>query len=227
MRHAEVEYYADPARPVAATAVAITARGVEQARAAGRALAAIQFDRVITSGLPRTDQTALAVVQQLSNAPRDPVFETWPELQEIRHGPLEDFPTDQLADAFLRPFRGRPPMDATYCGGEAVGSLLTRVSAAMERLYDDDSWHTILIVAHGGTNRAILSWVLTGGAAFFGHFEQSFACINIIDGDPAHLIVRATNHVPRDPVHASTRASTVELILEQYLDYRAAAKAAS
>jgi broad specificity phosphatase PhoE len=84
----------------------------------------------------------------------------------------------------------------------------------MDRLYADD-WHTILVVLHGGVNRAVLSWAIGGPGAFFGHFEQSPACINIIDGDPQRFIVRTVNFTAYDPVHLGPRHSTLDETLAQ------------
>src|SRR3954466_3153212 len=58
MRHAEVLYVGERDPEV----VHLTERGLEQAAAAHRALAGIEFDLVVTSGLPRTIETAEVVV---------------------------------------------------------------------------------------------------------------------------------------------------------------------
>jgi broad specificity phosphatase PhoE len=78
-----------------------------------------------------------------------------------------EIPDEDLEEAFLSAFRGIPPSDATFLGGETIGSLAERVGAAMNRLYADD-WHTILVVMHGHVNRAVLSWAIGGPGTFFG-----------------------------------------------------------
>jgi probable phosphoglycerate mutase len=218
MRHGEVAYF-DPARPVAYEEVVLTDAGAEQARAAGRALSDVQFDRVVTTGLRRTIQTAQIVVEQLVAPPAESTFESVPELEELRGGDVSVIPDQELEESFLMAFRGSAPRHASFLGGETVGSLVDRVGAAMERLHDDDSWHTLLVVAHGGVNRAILSGILAGPGTFLGHLEQSPGCINIIDGGP-EFVVRAVNVTPYDPVHLGPRITTLEDMLEQYRDYR-------
>jgi phosphoserine phosphatase len=89
MRHAQVAYFAD-GRPLRPDLVPLTAEGREQARAARELLAGIDFDRVITSGLPRTLETA-RIVSPSSSEP-----EVWPELREIESGRLGDIPEDEL-----------------------------------------------------------------------------------------------------------------------------------
>ena len=70
---------------------------------------------------------------------------------------------------------------------------------------------------HGGVNRAILSYALTGERMFLGHFEQAPACVNVLDlGDAGEWIVRAVNVAPYDLLHLSHRQTTMERYWEQY-----------
>lgn len=219
MRHGDVIYFGDPAQPLAHEDVALTEAGVEQAIAAGCALAPIRFDRVITSGLTRTLQTAELVVAQLEEPPANPMFESWPDLQEFRPGPVGEIADDELEAGFMTAFSGTPPRDASFLGGETVGSLVDRVAGALARLHADDSWHTVLLVLHGGVNRAVISWAIAGPGSFFAHFEQSPGCINIVDGGP-EFVVRGVNITPYDPAHLGPRSTTLEEMLDQYREYR-------
>ena len=221
MRHGEVSYFGDPTRRVETEAVVLTPTGIEQARAAGRALAGVAFDRVVTSGLPRTTCTAELAVEQLAQPPRDPVIREDSDLQEFRVGDMHAIPDAELEAAFLTTWRGRPAREAAFMTGETVGSVVDRVGAAMDRIHADDGWHTLLLVAHGGTNRAILSACLAGAGAFFGDIEQSLGCINIVDfGDGT--VVRTVNYTPDDPVHLGPRSTTLEDMLAELRAYRAA-----
>lgn len=201
MRHAAVAYFED-GRPVRPETVPLTGEGREQARAAAALLEGIRFDRVITSGLPRTLETARIV------AP-DAEPESWPELREVEPGRLDDIPEDELERAFLEAWRGVVPEEAKFLGGETVGALLDRVLGALDRLLADPDWDLALAVLHGGVNRAIISHALTGGRAMFGNLEQSPACINVLDvGDD--WIVRAVNMTPVDLAHGGSRLRTME-----------------
>ena len=177
--------------------VPLTAEGREEARAAAAMLEGIRFDRVITSGLPRTLETARIV------AP-DAEPESWPELREIESGRLGDIPEDELERAFVEVWRDVVPEETKFLGGETIGSLLDRVLPALDRLLADPDWDIVLAVLHGGVNRAIISYALTGGRAMFGNLEQSPACINVLDiGDD--WIVRAVNTTPIDLAHRGSR----------------------
>jgi broad specificity phosphatase PhoE len=209
MRHARVAYFED-GRPLRPDLVSLTDEGRDQARAAAALLDGIGFDRVITSGLPRTLETASIVAPG-----REP--ESSPELREIESGRLGTIPEDELEAAFVGTWRDVVPEDTPFLGGETIRSLLDRVLPAVDRLVADPDWDVLLAVLHGGVNRAILSYALTGGRAFLGNFEQSSGCINVLDvGED--WVVRAVNVSPTDPAHLASRLRTME---ELWAEFRA------
>jgi broad specificity phosphatase PhoE len=210
MRHAEVSYFGVDGAPVDPREVPLNDEGVEQAGAVARALRDIELDRVLTSGLLRTLETASIVAPDV--AP-----ESWPELREIQGGRLSEIPADALEHEFVHAFRGVIPNESRFLRGESIGELFDRVLPAVERLVVDDGWHTALAVLHGGVNRAILSYALTGERMFLGHFEQAPACVNVLDlGAGGEWIVRAVNVAPYDLLHLSHRDTTMERYWEQY-----------
>jgi broad specificity phosphatase PhoE len=208
MRHARVAYFED-GRPRRPELVPLTDEGREQARAAAAVLNGIEFDRVITSGLPRTLETARIVAPGAEP-------ESWPELREIESGRLGDIPEDELERAFVETWRGVVPEEARFLVGETVGSLLDRVLPAVDRLLADPDWDVVLAVLHGGVNRAILSYALTGGRAFLGNFEQSPGCINVLDVGGDDWVVRAVNTSPTDLAHRVGRLRTMEELWAEF-----------
>jgi broad specificity phosphatase PhoE len=207
MRHAEVSYF-DNGRPVRPEHVALTEAGREQARAAAEAFEGVHFDRVVTSGLARALETARIVAPGLEP-------ESWPDLRELETGRLADIPEEELEREFVGAFENVVPEEARFLGGETIGSLFDRVVPALERLLADPAWDVVLIVAHGGVNRAILSHALTGGRLFLGNFEQAPGCINVLDvGDD--WVVRAVNVTPYDPLHLRGRHTTMEELWQQF-----------
>jgi broad specificity phosphatase PhoE len=208
MRHAAVAYF-DDGRPLRPDDVPLTDEGIEQARAAEEALAGVEFDRVLTSGLPRTVETARIVAPSVEP-------EAWEDLRELEGGRLGDIPEDELERTFVRAFHGVVPEDARFLGGETIGSLFDRVLPALDWLLADPEWDVALAVLHGGVNRAILSYALTGEQMFLGGFEQAPACINVLDVDPSGWIVRAVNVAPYDPVHLRGRLTTMEELWAEF-----------
>jgi probable phosphoglycerate mutase len=208
MRHGAVSYFDPDGRPLPPDDVSLTDEGRAQAAAAGRLLEPIVFDRVLTSGLPRTNETARIVVPEAA-------LEEWPDLQEIRGERLSSIPPGELEEAFVHAFRGVVPLEKRFLGGETIGALFDRVLPALERLLADETWDTVLAVLHGAVNRAIMSFALTGERMFLGHFEQAPGCVNVLDvGD--EWIVRAVNIAPTDLAHAATRLTTMEHYWAQY-----------
>lgn len=221
MRHGSVDYFDAAGRPYPPDDVPLTAHGVAQARAMGEALAAhrVAPDRVVTSGLRRTRETAQHV---LAAAHLTVPVEHWPDLQEIRGGKLSAIRDDELRDAFLAAFEGAVARETRFLGGETIGELLDRVLPALQRLLADERWDTALLVAHGGVNRAVLSWFLTGRSAFFGGLAQDAGCLNVIDvgPTPATSVVRVVNFCAIDALRTGTRLSTMEELLLKYLKSR-------
>ena len=206
MRHGQVAYFVD-GRPVDPNEVRLTEEGRRETRVTAGALARITFDRVITSGLPRAVETARIVAPH-----REP--EAWPDLRELEPGRRLADLTDPEA-AFTGAFNGVLPDDAAFLGGETYGSLLDRAVPALQRLADEPGWDVALVVAHGGTIRALLSFALLGRRVFLGNFELAPASISILDvGED--WIVRAVNVTPFDLAHTRTRLRTMEELWAQY-----------
>jgi broad specificity phosphatase PhoE len=210
LRHAEVAYFDEHGQPVAPDEVPLTPTGRRQARRAGAALAGVRFDRVLTSGLPRTVETARLA------APSARV-EAWPELRELVPGRLAELAPDELEAAFLGAFRGVLPGPTRFLGGETIDALFDRVLPALERLLADPGWDTVLAVLHGGVNRALLSYALSGRRLFLGAIEQAPTCINVLDVDRAGgFVVRAVNATPWDPAYLAGRSTTMEELWAQF-----------
>jgi probable phosphoglycerate mutase len=207
MRHGAVSYF-EAGRPLRPETVSLNDEGREQARAAAAALAGVRFDRVLTSGLPRTLETARLV------AP-DAEPESRPELRELETGRLAEIPEDELERTFVTAFKDVVPEESRFLGGETIASLFDRVLPAVDELLRDREWDVVLAVLHGGVNRAIISFALTGGRTFLGSLEQAPGCINVLDvaGD---WVVRAVNVTPYDLAHQRGRLTTMEELWSEY-----------
>jgi probable phosphoglycerate mutase len=211
MRHAQVRYFqGEHPRDVL-----LTEAGRLQASAAAEALREVSFDRVITSGLPRTLETARAIAPNAE-------LEEIPALREIESGELRGVAPDVVQEMMTAAFRGIVPLDTPFLGGETIGELFDRVVPEIDALREDESWDVVLLVLHGAVNRAILSHALTGDRIFLGAFEQAPACINVLDVDgEGSFIVRAVGYTPYDPAHVrAARQTTMEQLWQEYLDAR-------
>lgn len=221
MRHGSVDYFRQDGTPVESHGVPLNAQGRLQADAAGAVLAkeGMKFDHVLVSGLPRTVETARRVLAAAGQSHLP--LEVEPALAEIRGGSLDDIPADRLEEAFTKPFTTtRDAESMRFLNGESIGEMLDRVLPPFDAVLARKDWDCLLLVLHGGVNRALLSRALAGGRAFFGRFEQSPACINIIDVGERDLIVRATNLAPTQWLYARERHTSMERLLAQYAQTR-------
>jgi probable phosphoglycerate mutase len=212
LRHGDVSYFPE-GRPAPPESVPLNEEGRAQAQAAARALAEAPLDRAISSGLPRTDQTAAIVVGE-----RDLAVEVQPALREIRPGRLADIPPEALHSTFTEALTRPLTADDRFMMGESFGELQARVLPAFQALIADRSWQRLLIVAHGAVNRVILADVLGVGLESFGHLEQDPACINIFDLDGrGYGIIRLLNYTPYSAVKAGIELTSME---RYFLEYR-------
>ncbi len=197
LRHAEAAYVNADGTPVEDTRIApLTPNGRTQAQSQARLLADVQFDRAVCSGLPRTVETATAIL-----VGRDgPALETVPALAEIQGGDRSQ-PIDDLKAWFAHvanPWADAAHPEARFLGGERFVDFEARVIPAFRALLADPAWRTLLLVAHGGVNRLILNHVMNLPWQGTMSIEQDACCINIVDVDqgpdgPRRYLVRAIN----------------------------------
>lgn len=96
MRHADVRYADAAGRPLCSESGPLTEEGRRQAQAVGEVLSPVGLDRAVSSGLPRTVETAELVL-----AGRGLRAEVREALQEIRPGRVGDIVLEDLKDTFL------------------------------------------------------------------------------------------------------------------------------
>ena len=221
MRHGSVTYFDPSGKPLQPESASLTDAGVLQAKAAGKLFASQQakFDRVIVSGLIRTVETAQHV---LAETGQQITVETRPNLVELKGGHLGSIADADLKTAFHGAFDGMVQENTRFLGGESVGELLDRVIPEIDALRAAPDWDIALLVLHGGVNRAVLSYLLSGQRMMMGGLAQAPACINAVDvGDAkSDVVLRAMNVSPTDYLQTETRKTTMESLFEHYEQYR-------
>ncbi|AFV77429.1 histidine phosphatase family protein [Thermus oshimai] len=200
LRHGEVDYFPG-GRPVPPEGVGLTPKGRAQAEAVRALLREVPLDLAVHSGLPRTEET-LAIVLEGRGVP----VEAWPAFREIRPGRLKE-----LADpekAFREAFHPGS-LEERFLGGESYGAFLDRVLSAYEALLARP-WDTLLLVAHGGVIRALLSYALTGERRLLGGLEVAPCGLSILDLGQPNLL-RVHNLIAYEPLPQSRLSSMEEL----------------
>jgi phosphoserine phosphatase len=186
MRHGHVDYFTKEVREAGSTdLVHLTPLGREQAQASGAALSHVRFDRALSSGLPRTMQTAEIVLAANAEAGHLTLGSDR-ALVEIKggRGAIEAPRTrEELAARMAFEFDQAAEPGARMMGGDVFADVQARATGAINRLLAASGWHTALVVAHEGVNRLILSWMTGNALSGVQAFEQDLACINILDFD--------------------------------------------
>ena len=221
-RHGAVDYINENGEWVAdPDIVDLNARGKAQAASMAELFAGVHVDKALCTGLPRTRETGEMILGD-----REIELGVFSELAEIR--PLKGETAggyDIYADIAFSHWRA-PEDDARFLRGERYHDFYARISAAMETLLADPSWHDLAVFAHGGTNAAILGWATGVGLEAFGLLDQSMCCLNIIDFDfnkAAQLVrktVRAMNISADDPVMRNRNAGDMEMLARRILKWQ-------
>jgi probable phosphoglycerate mutase len=220
LRHADVEYFDATGQPHRPETVPLTEAGRDQARAAANALAEVSFDRALTSGLLRTEETARLILEG-----RAVPLESDIRLREIETGRMSDW-ASVSPEMVLRVVLGALPHDlepeVAFLGGETFASLAARVDAAWRDLLARQDWRTLLVVAHGVVNRLVLTRLLNAPLGALGRLEQDACCMNLIEVDDAGVpLVRLVNHTADNPHKLGMHLSTLEGLYRQFLQGRA------
>lgn len=223
-RHGAVDYVGADGRAVAdADSVPLNDKGRAQARALAELFRDVEIDRAVCSTLPRTRETGERVLR--SHGIELQAFE---RLREIRRREsLNPTDLDLVHDLAYGHFRAHEP-GHRYLGGETYTEFLARVTGAMRELLAEDGWRQLAVFAHGGTNAAVLGWVLGLGERGFGVIDQATACVNIIDVDTApetgavrRFIVRAMNVTVDDAIKDGRRHGDLEKLARYFLNLSA------
>jgi len=160
----------------------LTEKGLRQADLLGRALRDTPFDIVYSSTLERCAVTLGKILEHRTGTRTLPlVFAN--ELKEVNLGVLQGRPhTEWKASIAGDPMAWRPQ------GGESWLDLQVRVMDYVRRTILPGGQREILVVAHGGVNRSMLSAVtgLTMGQTWQGAgvgTPQENTCVNTIEFD--------------------------------------------
>ncbi|NWG46338.1 MAG: histidine phosphatase family protein [Alphaproteobacteria bacterium] len=216
-RHGDVAYLnPDGTRVPDSRLVNLTPKGEAEADTKAEIFRSVSIDRAVSSGLPRTRQTAERVLRHHDLPIEDrPAFE---EIRSNRRGPLDIAELERVAYAFADAHHP----DARYGNGERFADFEARVLGGLMALLAEPGWQRLALFAHGGVNRIVIGWALGAGLVAFGRLEQDTCCVNVIDvdqeadGSVRRTIVRAVNVTASDPLKADRSLTTLETMAMRY-----------
>jgi broad specificity phosphatase PhoE len=177
----------------------LTDRGLAQAEAIARRLAAEVNDAVAlyTSPLPSARRTAEVIGQALG---LDPV--PLDGLREINFGDMDGVTLEEMKtlypDLYER-WRDRMNVEFTWPGGESRSGFFRRVEATCRDILARHSQGTVLIVAHGGTLRAMLACLLPEQMSQWWGYELGHCTLTRVlleDGRASLIALNDATHLP-------------------------------
>lgn len=170
--------------------VPLSPLGEAQLEVLAARLRAARFDAIYCSDLRRTRRSAeiLAAPHRLT-----PIVE--PALREFAMGQWEGLTAEEIRALDAAAFRawmadvGR----FHFPGGESLQDLEARVWPAFQRILARHAGGTVAVVAHGGSNRAILCRALGLGPDRLLALGQDYAALSVLERTDADWTLRILN----------------------------------
>lgn len=192
LRHGEV-VRAETRRFIGHLDVPLSPGGEAQCAAQARRLAPLRIDAVYSSDLERARRSG-----EIIGAPHGLTPRPLAALREMAMGRWEGLTADEI--------RAREPEafsdwmtrigEFPFPGGESVPDLLARVGPAFDRIVAGASDGAIAIVAHGGTNRALLCRALGLPLERLLALGQDYGALSVLEGTGDGWVLRRLNERP-------------------------------
>jgi alpha-ribazole phosphatase len=168
--------------------VAITENGIEQCRRLAEILKNVPFDRVITSGLLRSRQSAQIIRPEMA-------AEAISAFDELDFGDWEGRHYRELIEQDNERY-------AAWCndwihqappGGESFSDFQQRINAGLEDIVSQQQQGSLLLVGHQGTLRVITLLLLNMPASAFWHFTFAHGAYSLIELEQGHAVIQKIN----------------------------------
>ena len=189
-RHAEYDHPEDVGF-VGQRDLPLNEAGIRQAQGLARGMRETHLTAIWCSDLQRSRRTAEIVAEGRSMVPR-----ALRELREITHGQWEGLTSEEVRRRFPQDWARWQTERTSFRGpgAESFEDVRQRVIPAFEGVVAG-STGDVLIVAHMGVNRAILSHVLDMPLRSIFRLSQDYACLNVIALGEAGYTLQLMNRV--------------------------------
>ncbi len=178
VRHGEIDCGGEK-RYIGITDLPLSRKGMDQAYSLREYFSGISMEKAYTSPLTRCIQTSGIILRDRGiEAVQAEAF------KEINMGEWEYMPFDHIKSRFPEQYEKRGQYMDSFIppGGESFIQLRERVMPVFERIVDSVGGN-ILIVAHAGVNRVILSGLLEFPPGDIFKLPQPYGCVNILHMD--------------------------------------------
>lgn len=164
--------------------------GIDQAEKLRERLEDVAIDAAYSSGLQRAKKTA-----EIAAEPHGLTVEQRDGLNERNYGIYEGKPADEYHSA-LDAFDGSR-YEWQPEGGEHMRDVAERGMTALNQIKDTHENETVLVLAHGTMNRALMASMLGAEPGYGLVFSQANTCLNNIRWRPGWNIryVNDTRHL--------------------------------
>ena len=192
LRHGEV-LRAETRRFIGHLDVPLSAGGEAQCLAQARRLAAVRIDALYSSDLERARRSG-----EIIGAPHGLRPTPLPALREMAMGRWEGLTADEI--------RAREPAafhdwmtrlgEFPFPGGESVPDLVARAGPAFDGIVAGAAAGVVVIIAHGGTNRALLCRALGVPLERLLAFGQDYGALSVLERTSRGWLLRRLNERP-------------------------------
>jgi len=189
-RHGETEWNS-AFRFQGRTDVPLGGRGLAQAELLALRLAKVPLDRIYSSPLARAHQTASVVAGMNENTGEVTAIE---EFSEMSFGRWEGLRIDEVRELYPALYSSwrDDPSSTVPPGGESFSDLVSRVGRGLQETLSRDG-DTLLVVCHGGTIRAALSFLAGIPSTSAWKFRMDNCSISAVDLTPDRTTLRYVN----------------------------------
>ncbi|MDV3429069.1 MAG: alpha-ribazole phosphatase [Bacillota bacterium] len=190
LRHGEIESEGSK-RYIGIKDVRLSMNGIYQAEMLQHFFSSISIDKIYCSSLIRTVETA-----KIINEHRNVQIVKDEGLREINMGIWEGKTFDEIKAKFPDEFERRIKEIDTFkpAGGESFKECRERAVSVFKRI-SGESFENIIITAHAGVNRSIISDILGVPVDNIFKFKQDYGCINKITIDKSGEKIDYINYV--------------------------------
>jgi len=187
IRHAEPEASVH-GRVYGVLDVALSKRGLHDAKKLASAVRGLALDAVYASPLRRAVETAIPLARE-----RGLELTLHEGLREVDFGELEGRTYEEIGEDHADLFRAwaTNPSAIRFPGGEDYVGLKARVLTAVEEIRERTT--SAAIVAHGGVNRVVLADALGLPDDAIFRLDQPYCALSVIDWIDGSPLVRAVN----------------------------------
>lgn len=204
VRHARTTYNEQGRYQGSSDESVLTEQGHQDAYATGLALKQYDFDAIYTSPLKRVRQTTQKIVSAL-NSPNIPVY-IEPKLTEVCMADWQGLYYQEVKDNYpdaYRCWQNTPDLFTRNQIDYPVLELFKKAKAFWQEILHKHRGQTILIVAHGGTNRALIGTAIALSPKYYHSLQQCNCGISCLEfasfsnlGEVKYLNV--TNHLGKN-----------------------------